>query len=226
MSENNAVEVKPVAEVVTPATPTESTTTKVEATATVSAPVESPAEKQDKKITAAFIAQRRENRELKERLAKANAVVTTSPPAPVVGEQAQTQIPQSIPAPVQVNNTAYDIEEASVRAIQELSKDPNVASLPGSILDIMKLVDTDTRLVHLHSIDPKLAFEEGKKMYLASAGIATNAPPIPMPNAPSGGMTAGSKQDLDALFRQLDTHRAGTREWYLVANKINAQLKQ
>ncbi len=224
MSDNNAVEVKPVAEAVTPATPTTDTPAKVEVTATVETPVESPAEKQDKKVTAAFIAQRRENRELKERLAKASANASTPAPAPVVGEQAQPQTPQSIPAPVQEIKTA-DIEEESVKAVQELAKDPNVASLPGAVIDIMQIVDTDKRLIRLHNIDPKLAFEEGKKMYLASSGINITPPPIPLPNAPSGGMGGGTKQDLTALYDELDRHRAGTREWYLVANKINAQSK-
>lgn len=225
MSVNNAEIVKPEAVAVAPATPTTETPAKVEVTApVVTPPAESPAEKQDKKVTAAFIAQRRENRELKERLAKATANATTPAPAPVVGEQAQPQTPQSVPAPVQEVKTAYDIEEESVKAVQDIAKDPSVASLPGALIDIMQLVDTDKRLIRLHNVDPKLAFEEGKKMYLASAGIAT-PPPIPLPNASSGGMGGGSHQDLTALYNELDRHRAGTREWYLVANKINEQSK-
>lgn len=223
MSVNNTEEVNPVAEAVTPATPIESTPAKIDSTATVSTPAESPAEKQDKKVTAAFIAQRRENRELKERLAKASASVATPPPAPVVEGQAQPQPIQNIPAPVQEVKTVYDIEEESVKAVHELAKDPNVASLPGALIDIMQLVDSDKRLTRLHNIDPKLAFEEGKKMYLASAGMTITPSPIPLSNVPSGGMGGGSKQDLDALYNELDRHRAGTREWYQVAAKINAQ---
>lgn len=225
MSVNNAEIVKPEAGAVAPATPTTDTPAKVEVPApVVTPPAESPAVIQDKKVTAAFIAQRRENRELKKRLAKATANATTPAPAPVVGEQAQPQIPQSIPVPVQEVKTAFDIEEESVKAVQELAKDPTITSLPGALIDIMQIVDTDKRLARLHNIDPKLAFEEGKKMYLASAGIAT-PPPIPLSSAPSGGMGGGSKQDLNALYDELDLHRAGTREWYLVANKINEQSK-
>lgn len=225
MSANNAEIVKPGVEAVAPATPTVEAPAKAEATTPVVVPpAESPAEKQDKKVTAAFIAQRRENRELKEKLAKASASVTTPPPAPVVEGQAQPQTPQVIPAPAQ-EKAVFDIEDESVKAVQELAKDPSVASLPGALIDIMNMVDTDKRLIRLHNVDPKLAFEEGKKMYLATAGISATPPPIPLTNTPSGGMGGSPKENLDALYNELDRHRAGTREWYLVANKINAQLK-
>lgn len=220
MSEKNAEEVqqKPV----TPAPATE--TPNAEATANPSAEVVKPAEAKAEKSkeTVAFIKMRQEMREMKRQLA---AQVTTPPPptaTPETKPEAQVTNTPSVTAPAP--KAEVDIEAESAKAIEALAGDQTIARVPGAIIDIVAMVDNDTRLTRLHAVDPILAFREAKALYLEKAGI-TEPPPVPKAVPVSGGITGG-KKDLTALYAEIDKHRAGSKEFMRLAREIETANKE
>jgi hypothetical protein len=206
-------------EQVTPAPETPTTTAVVETPPSVSEPVKVNTEKQDSKVTAAMIKMRQELREAKRKLAQTTPTPATTPP--VTTEQAKPTDTIVPIAPVQ-HITEMDIEAESAKAIEDVASDPAIASVPGAVLDIINLVDTDTRLARLHSIDPTLAFREAKGIYLSKSGIS--APPaVPIPSTPSSGMSGGNTS-LEALIIECDKYKPGTKEYHKLATKIQAEM--
>ena len=205
-------------EQVTPAPATAATSAEVTAPV-IEKPTDSPVEKS----VAAHIAQRKEIRELKKQLAQAKAPVTAPPAVAPAIEQAkpETIVTSQAPAPTIAEN---GIEEESVKAIQILAKDKDVASVPGGIMEIIAMVDTDPRLVRLHNIDPKMAFEEGRKLWAEKLGLAT-PPPLAKSSTISGGM-GGSNQDLEAMIRECEKLAPGSREHSKKVSEINAEMKR
>ena len=217
MSENTEKiqqsEVAPVPQTPAPA--------KVETTPVVAEPVESPAEKQDKKITAAFIAQRQKIRELE---AKAKAAPVAPSPAttePVEAPQVVVQ-PQQAPAPV-IAESGIDaaIEK---QALADLANDKELSKVSMGVVEVLEMIDTDPRLGRLYRVDPKLAIREAKSEYMSKLGI-TSAVPMPVSTAPSGGMGGGGA-DLEAMYSQIESLKPGTIEWQRLAHKIDAELKR
>jgi hypothetical protein len=195
-----------------------------ETSAEVTAPViEKPTDSPVEKSVAAHIAQRKEIRELKKQLAEAKATVPPVPAEAKAPEQAKPEpiITSQAPAPTIAENS---IEEESVKAIQFLAKDKAVASVPGGIMEIIALVDTDPRLVRLHNIDPKMAFEEGRKLWAEKLGITAPVPHA-KPSTISGGM-GGSNQDLEAMIRECEKLAPGSREHSKKVSEINAEMKR
>lgn len=194
------------------------------ATAPVTAPVSEPTistvEDQNKKQTAAFIRMRQEKRELKEQLAKATANVTP-PPVAVVEPQA-IPVPVVPPAPVAVQ-TVSGIEAEGRKAIEEMAMDKDVQSVPGAVMDILDMLDRDPRLERLYSIDPVIALREAKYIWASKAGIAPS-PSVPLPSNTSGGMASG-KQNLEALYREIEKHSPGTKEYSELVTQINKAME-
>ena len=223
MTEKNTEEVIQTEQVApVPETPTPA---KVETAPSVAEPVESPAEKQDKKLTKAFIAQRQKIREL-EKAAKAAPVATTPPVAtpvePVEAATTTTAPTQTAPTPVIVES---GIEKLEKEALTALSEDKDMAKIPGSVIDVLEMIDNDPRLSRLYKeIDPTLAIKEAKSMYLSKAGVSAPAT-IPVSAPPSGGMGKGG-QDLNALIANAEKHTPGTRDWFIAVAKVNAELKK
>jgi hypothetical protein len=221
MSKENAENIQPAP--VAPAPAVAEPVAKAPANGAVSAPVESPTEKQEAKVTAAFIKQRQETRELKAKLAAA----TASAPPPAVpaapAEQPIAKIETPSPAPAQIQ-AANGIEEESKKAIEALAKDPDIGKIPGAIIDILEMVDNDARLSRLHGIDPVLAFREAKGVYMANAGIAP-APAVPKSSTPSGGM-GGGHTSLEALIADCERYTPGTKEFYTAAKKVEAEMRK
>lgn len=220
MSEENVENIQNEPVNPTPATP--ETPAKVTENVAVSAPVETTTEKQDAKVTAAFIKQRQELRELKAKLAAAPAVVP-SPAAPVT-EQPQTVEPKEIPqAPAPVI-AAPSIEVESANAIAEMGKDKDLAAIPGAIIDLLDLVDNDPRLSRLHNIDPVLAFREAKGVLMGKYGIAPT-PAMPKSSTPSGGM-GGGNTNLESLLEMVAHEKPGSKRFAELADQINAESKK
>ena len=200
---------------VTPVPPTPAT--QAETKPTVAVPADNQAEH---KQTQAFIAMRKENREMKKKLAE----VTANTP-PVVAEVTQpTEQPENVivtpttkvaaPAPKVAER---DIEAESAKAIEVLANDKQIAAMPGSILDIISMVDNDPRLASLHNIDPTIAFREAKNLWLEKTGIST--PPLtPKSTNVSGGIQKGTN-DLGAVLDELETVPAGSRRFYELIKK-------
>lgn len=202
-----------------PATPAPA---KVETAPVEAAPVVSPAEDVSKKQTAAFIKMRMENRELKRKMA---AIPPTPPPAtPAPAEVAQPEVKKEVPPVPAPIKAEVDIEAESVKAIESLGQDKDVASVPGAVMDIVEMVDNDPRLARLHNIDPVLAFREAKALWLNKAGI-TSAPPIPKPNTQSGGVVKG-EEDLESLIAKAKSLTPGTKAFSDTAQKIRAAMAQ
>lgn len=210
----NTTEVKPV-----PPTPTTQVETKADVAA---APVTNQTE-YDKKATAAFIKQRQEIREMKRKLAE---VTAANPAHPVIVEKLPDN-PQEVTVtpPTQVAAPApkvaeVDIEAESAKAIEGIASDADVSKVPGGVLDIINLVDTDPRLARLHNIDPTIAFREAKNIWLAKTGIG-QPPPIPKETTPVGGQMA-APTNLEALNRELDNVPPGSKRFYELAKQIRA----
>lgn len=208
----NTTEVKPV-----PPTPTPQVETKVDV---VAAPANNQAE-YDKKTTAAFIKQRQEIREMKRKLAEVTATPTT-PPAPTQPENVQQQVtpvvpptPVAAPAP---KVAEVDIEAESAKAIEGIANDADVSKVPGGVLDIINLVDTDPRLARLHNIDPTIAFREAKAIWLSKTGIG-QPPPIPKETTPAGGQMS-APNNFEALNRELMNTPPGSKRFYELAKQV------
>jgi hypothetical protein len=170
------------------------------------------------KHNAAFAAMRREAREAKNKL---KAYESAIPPqavkteVPAVSEVA----PVVATAPVPVR-TEVDVEAESEKAVVELSKDRELAQVPGAIVDIITMVDTDPRLARLHAIDPTLAFREAKGIYFSKAGISPT-PPIPK-TTPTATGVKGVKEDLALLLNELDNCHPGTTRFNELKKKLDA----
>ena len=200
----------------------QTTNAKVETVAApvVIPPTESPAEKQDAKVTAAFIKQRQENRELKEKLAKANAV---NPPTPAAVVEPQAQPVQNVVPTAPAQNTAVSsIEIEGKQAIEALAVDKDLKAVTGAVVEILDMVDNDPRLARIFNIDPTIALREAKGMFLAKAGIAPT-PTMPLSTSTSGGMIGG-KTDLQALLKEVEKYQPGTKEFTQLAKKITAEM--
>lgn len=219
MSDKNAEKIQP--EAGTPAPATSTATATAEKPVTASAPVSSPTEKQDAKVTAAFIAMRKENRELRQKAALATATPAPAPAPATTPETAQVVTPSATPAPVPVK-TVRDIEGESVKAIEAIAAEKDVASVPGAILDIINMVDTDPRLSSLHDIDPTLAFREAKGLWANKVGVGAT-PTVPASTPVSGGIGGGGK-DLDALVAECEKAKPGSKEFNTLAKQIREKL--
>jgi hypothetical protein len=174
---------------------------------------------QDKKVTAAFIKQRQENRELREKLAQATA---TPPPSPIQvtpteAAQPVVRVPALAPVVKAVESTLA--EEKAV--IQDLAADTDLSKIPGAVIDLIDLVDTDSRLSRLNKIDPTLAYREGKAILMQKYGVAP-APVVPLSATPSGGM-GGGRTNLESLYKEIEKYQPGSRQFSELANKINAE---
>ena len=215
MEQNTAIDQK--AEV-TPVPPTP--TSQVETKPTVAVPADNQAEH---KQTQAFIAMRRENREMKKKLATVNANTPPAVAAVAIEQTEQPEVVAVVPPAVMAAAPApkvaeRDIEAESAKAIEVLANDKQIAAMPGSILDIINMVDNDPRLASLHNIDPTIAFREAKNLWLEKAGINT-PPPIPKANNVSGGTPKGST-DFEALVNEAHNTPPGTKRFNELHKKI------
>lgn len=218
----NTEEVNTNNEQVTPA-PAVETPASVNTPVIEAAPVESHTEKQDAKMTAAFIAQRKRIKELERALGGSNIPTPSPAVAPVANVQAPepvTVVPQA-PAPVIAED---DVAELEKQAMSELAIDKDLAKIPGGMIEVMSMVDNDKGLSRIAKIDPRLAFREAKSMYLQSLGIS--APVLtPKPSSAPGGVPVGSA-DLTALTNALDNAKPGTKEYWELAKKLDEAIKK
>ena len=183
-------------------------------------PTESPVEIAKKKEAQAFIRMRQENRELKRKLAEVATPAPVTPQAEAPKpEPVQANATPTPPAPAQ--NIAANIEEESKKAIEAIASDETLSKVPGALMDIIDMVDSDPRLLRLHNIDPTLAFREAKEMYMSRAGISP-APPVPKAHTPHTGV--GGEVDLSAMLAKIDEMKPGTKEWFSLAKKIEAEM--
>jgi hypothetical protein len=180
-------------------------------------PVEATTE--SNKQTAAFVKMRQELRELKRKAATA-----TPTPSPAATTETEVKPPTTKANPAPAPKAEVDIEAESVKAIQSIGNDPELVKLPGAIIDLCEMVDSDPRLARLHDIDPTLAFREAKAIYLSKAGINT-PPPVPKPTSVSGGIPPG-KKDLNALLAEAEKLPPGTREHSRIVDEINREMKK
>jgi len=206
---------KPTQETPAPATPATQTETKVD-----TAPVDSPAETSNKKLNAAFAAQRIKIRELEK---KVSAIPTTPPtPAPTEKVEAVVTAPAPTtpaPTPVYVEGTA----ELEKMALSALATDKDIAKIPDAFMTILDMVDNNARLKHIYDhVDAQIAINEAKKEYLAKVGVST-PPAVPISASPSGGMGGGAA-DLDALIANCDKYPAGSKKWNEAVAKVNAAI--
>ena len=205
------------------ATPAPSTETpaSVPISASVSAPVESPAAKQDAKFTAAFIKQRQEIRDLKQKLAAAPA--SSVPPATPATEQPKPITAQPTPAPVPAPTAIAIVDDSA--AIAELGKDKDLSAIPGSIVELVNMVDSDPVLSKIRDASPEIAYKQAKGLLLEKYGIAPT-PPIPKSTTPSGGMVGGGNANLEALLSEIEAATPGTRKYAELVSKFNTEMKK
>lgn len=188
------------------------------------APVDSTTENKSDKTVSAFIKQRKELKAYKQRIAELESKISTPQPAPIPVPAPAKPTVETPKAQVQtVNSVALPAKAESGNeesAIQELAKDADVNSVPGGIVEIMDLVDSDPRLTRLNEIDSHLAFIEAKKMWASKLGI-NNGSKVPISPKVSGGMSGGTK-DLQVLLAEVDNCKPGTKAYRDAVNKFNA----
>lgn len=184
------------------------------------APVESHTEKQDAKMTAAFIAQRKRIKELERALSGSNPAIPSPAPAVEQAPEPKPVVPP-VPAPVIAED---DVAELEKQAMSELAIDKDLAKIPGGMIEVMSMVDNDKGLSRIAKIDPRLAYREAKSMYMQTLGIS--APVLtPKPSSAPGGVPVGS-DDLTALTNALDNAKPGTKEYWELAKKLDEALEK
>lgn len=201
-----------------PATPAPQAETKPDA---VTTPAQGNAE-HDKKMNAAFAAMRKKAREAEREL---EALKSSAPPATAAETQeppkTEAKVVPIVPAP---KRAEVDIEAESVKAIEAISVDKDVMSVPNAILDIIDMVDKDSRLARLHNIDPVLAFREAKAIWASKVGVSA-PPPMPKSAPISGGISTGG-EDLAALVDAAEKATPGSKQFFALAKKIDAEMKK
>jgi len=179
------------------------------------------------KTTQAFIKMRQEKKAMKARIAELEAVKPAAQPEPVVTPPVQAQPQPAVSAPAQPQvavpaETVNVVDESA--AIQALSLDKDVQSVPGAILDIMEIVDSNPKIAKLNEIDSALAFREAKALWASNLGIAPT-PPAPVATKTSGGMS-GDTYNLQALFAAVDAAQPGTKAFRDAVNKVNEAMNR
>lgn len=137
---------------------------------------------------------------------------------PVVTSQAKVELaPQ---ATVEAGHT----EEVVNAAIIEASKDKDIASVPGGIIEVLDLMDNDPKLVRLYDIDPALALREATSLWKSKLGIDSSTKVMPVPVKVSGGVSQG-KEDLASLFTKLESTKPGSKAYRELVNKVNLAMR-
>lgn len=173
----------------------------------------------ESKNVSAFIRMRKADKANKQKIAELEAKLAAAPVVPAVETPAPTQtVAKVTPAPAPVAETVVS-EEA---AIQEIAKDADVIAVPGGIIDIMDLVDSDPKLSRLNEIDHRLAFTEAKKLWASKLGIGAT-PPTPVPSKISGGISKDTT-DLGELFKAVDQAKPGSKAYREAVKKVNEAM--
>jgi hypothetical protein len=221
MSEKENVEtIQPVQVIPTPAAAAPSA---APATPVVEAAPATPeaAKPQDDKAVAAFIKQRQQHKADKQRIAALEAQLAAPQSAPALAPVAPATI---TPVQSQAKPTEPVVVLDETAAIQATAMDKDVQSVPGAIMDIMDIVDTDPRIGKLNAIDTNLAYVEAKKVWLQRLAIAPT-PPIPVAVKTSGGMSA-AHEDLASLFAAVDKEKPGTKAYREAVAKVNEVMNK
>ena len=172
----------------------------------------------NKKQADAFIKMRQESRELKRKLAEAQA--NAAPPKVETPPAPNANIVPTVPA----QKAVRDIEAESAKAIEQLYGDADVNKVAGGLLDIISLVDSDPRLLSLHDIDPIIAFREAKEIWKSKLGIAPA--PIVANSAPTSGGIGTGQVDLQVLVDECNKYKPGTKEFAIAADKVKAEMNK
>ena len=176
--------------------------------------------KAEDKSVAAFIRMRQERKADKQRIAELEAKIPAPQPATQqVAPQSNIVQQPSQQAVKPVVNTVATEEEA----IKTIAADPDILAMPGGIVEVMELVDTDNRLNQLNAIDSKLAYSEAAKIFKAKYNISSKPATIPEAARISGGSPAEvGKENLDELYRSLDKMHPRDKKFGETVEKINA----
>ena len=176
--------------------------------------------KAEDKSVSAFIRMRQERKADKQRIAELEAKIPAPQPAPQqVAPQSNIVQQPSQQAVKPVVNTVATEEEA----IKTIAADPDILAMPGGIVEVMELVDTDNRLTQLNAIDSKLAYSEAAKIFKAKYNISSKPATIPEAARISGGSPAEvGKENLDELYRSLDKMHPRDKKFGETVEKINA----
>ena len=169
------------------------------------------------KSNLAFIKMRQEKKEAKRRIAELEAklAAASKPAEPEATPAAAAAEPRVIQAAPQA-----EPENAEKTALESLARDKDLSGISGGMVEVMDLLDGDTRLTRIFAIDPSLAVREAKAMYLAKIGVSTRPSSAPVASPPAGGVRAASK-DLTALFAALDKVNPGTKAYNDLVDQIN-----
>ena len=176
--------------------------------------------KAEDKSVSAFIRMRQERNADKQRIAELEAKIPAPQPATQqVAPQSNIVQQPSQQAVKPVVNTVATEEEA----IKTIAADPDILAMPGGIVEVMELVDTDNRLTQLNAIDSKLAYSEAAKIFKAKYNISSKPATIPEAARISGGSPAEvGKENLDELYRSLDKMHPRDKKFGETVEKINA----
>ena len=176
--------------------------------------------KAEDKSVSAFIRMRQERKADKQRIAELEAKIPAPQPATQqVAPQSNIVQQPSQQAVKPVVNTVATEEEA----IKTIAADPDILAMPGGIVEVMELVDTDNRLTQLNAIDSKLAYSEAAKIFKAKYNISSKPATIPEAARISGGSPAEvGKENLDELYRSLDKMHPRDKKFGETVEKINA----
>jgi hypothetical protein len=235
--ENNIAETKNLSEQKPASVPSEvkevktEEVKKTEAKAEVKADAKPAVDEAEKKRIAAFVKLRQQNRELKQKLEsmKSNSVSTSTQEVSKIVEtkpaeqQEQTQ-KQAEPSQPKTNDEFEVLERT---AIENLAKDADIMKIPGAVIDILDMVDSDVRLARLYHIDPELAIREAKNIWKEKVGLSPNKQvQTPIPSTPKGGFSIGEGDDLKTLLSKLDKAIPGTKEFNALVDKLNEIYRQ
>ena len=207
----------------TPVTATPTEPTQVQPVPAQEAPKEAPVSNTEDKTASAFVRMRQARKADKQRIAELESKLAGAQPVqtPVVPAPAPSVNIQPTPTPIPAN-VPEKPADSEAEAIKVLANDPDVGSIPGGIVEILDMIDKDSKLAKLEAIDPKIAYAEAAKLWKESKGIS-KAPAVAAPVQISGGIT-GSNADLEAIYAELDKAKPGSKRYAELTAQMNAKL--
>lgn len=188
----------------------------------------------EKKQIAAFIKMRKENRELKRKLAEMpkSEPVTQKQDENKEEEKKTSDNLASVRSDVissektlpSAKKDEVDIEEEGKKAIEELANDSDVIKIPGAVIDIIEMIDNNPRLSRLYQIDPYIATREAKNIWKEKIGI-NNSSSIAKPVNITSGISTG-RTDLSSLIAEAERTNPASQRYKELTAKITEELKK
>jgi len=172
------------------------------------------------KANFAFIKLRQERSALKKENAELKARGTTGQAASAAdGKDVEAEISRRVAQEVEKETHKLSIAGKEEKALSDLASDAEISALPSGVMDVIDLVDSDSRLSRLYAVDPEVAISEARKLYKARKGITSTT--VPVDRTPTAKLTVADAKDKQAILAKMSKLQPTSKAW----KELYKQLK-